>query len=76
MAEDDQSEFWNFMAEEAENLTVASDIPETVFNSVSNVTVIDRAAIENYNFTSVSEALRTVPGVMVLHTYLMHNLPT
>ena len=76
MAEDDQSEFWNFMAEEAENLTVASDIPETVFNSVSNVTVIDRAAIENYNFTSVSEALRTVPGVMVLRTYLMHNLPT
>jgi len=75
-AQDESSEFWSFMAEEARNLTVAADKPETVFNSVSNVTVIDRAMIEAYNFASVSEALQVVPGMMVLRTYLMHNIPT
>lgn len=75
-AQDESSEFWSFMAEEARNLTVASEVPETVFNSVSNVTVIDRAMIEAYNFSSVSEALQAVPGMMVLRTYLLHNLPT
>ncbi|HBE88127.1 MAG TPA: hypothetical protein DDW67_03180 [Elusimicrobia bacterium] len=69
-------EFWSFMSEEAANLTVASPIPESVFDSVSNVTVIDRSAIERYNYASVSEALQTVPGVSVLRTYLMHNIPT
>lgn len=75
-AQDENSEFWSFMAEEAKNLTVASDTPETVFNSVSNVTVIDRSMIEAYNFASVSDALQVVPGMMVLRTYLMHNVPT
>lgn len=69
-------DFWSFMSEEAANLTVASPIPESVFDSVSNVTVIDRAAIERYNFASVAEALQTVPGLSVLRTYLMHNIPT
>ena len=76
LAQNEGSEFWSFMGEEAKNLTVASDTPETVFNSVSNVTVINRAMIEAYNFASVSDALQTVPGVMVLRTYLMHNIPT
>ena len=75
-AQDESSEFWSFMAEEARSLTVASDTPETVFNSVSNVSVIDRSMIEAYNFASVSDALQAVPGVMVLRTYLMHNIPT
>lgn len=75
-AQDESSEFWSFMTEEAKNLTVASDAPETVFNSVSNVTVISREMIERYNFASVSEALEMVPGVMVLRTYIMHNIPT
>lgn len=75
-AQDESSEFWSFMNEEAKNLTVASDAPETVFNSVSNVTLITREMIERYNFASVSEALGTVPGMMVLRTYLMHNVPT
>lgn len=69
-------EFWSFMSEEAANLTVASPMPENVFDSVSNVTVIDRGAIRRYNFSSVSEALQTVPGLTVLRTYLMHNIPT
>ena len=68
--------FWDFMSEEASNLTVASPIPETVFDSVSNVAVIDRSAIERYNFASVSDALRTLPGISVTRTYLMHGLPT
>lgn len=76
LAQDESSEFWGFMSEEAKNLTVAAGTSETVFNSVSNVTVIDRAMIEAYNFSSVSDALQTVPGVMVLRTYLMHNIPT
>ncbi len=76
LAQEDSSEFWGFMSEEAKNLTVASDKPETVFNSVSNITVIDRAMIEAYNFASVSEALEAVPGLTVLRTYLMHNIPT
>ena len=53
------------MSEEAASLTVASPIPETVFDSVSNIAVIDRAAIERYNFASVSDALRTMPGISV-----------
>lgn len=75
-AQDDLGEFWTFMSEEARVLTVASATPESVFDSVSNVTVIDRAMIERYNFASVSEALQTVPGLAVLRTYLMHNIPT
>ena len=52
--------------EEAKVVTVASaNRPESVVNSVSNVTVIDRQAIEKNNFSSVAEALQTVPGVMV-----------
>lgn len=69
-------DFWSFMSEEASNLTVASPIPESVFDSVSNVKVIGRADIERYNFGSVSEALQTVAGLSVLRTYLMHNIPT
>ena len=75
-AQDDLDEFWTFMSEEARILTVASATPESVFDSVSNVTVIDRAMIERYNFASVAEALQTVPGLAVLRTYLMHNIPT
>ncbi|MDA8130415.1 MAG: TonB-dependent receptor [Elusimicrobia bacterium] len=75
-AEEGTGEFWDFMGEEARNLTVASPIPENVFDSVSNVTVIDRNAIEHYNFGSVSEALRTVPGMTVTRTYTIHNVPT
>lgn len=75
-AQDETADFWHFMAAEAENLTVASVTPETVFNSVSNVTVIDRAMIERNNFPSVSAALETLAGVTVLRTYLMHGIPT
>jgi outer membrane receptor protein involved in Fe transport len=75
-AEDGGADYFKFMAEEAEAITVASARPETVFNSVSNVTVIDRDMIERYNFETVSDALQTVAGVMVTRTYSMQHIPT
>lgn len=62
--------------EEAQAIRIASARPETVFNSVSNVTVIDRKMIENYNYESVADALQTVAGVMVWRTYAMQHIPT
>lgn len=57
-------------------ISVASTRPETVFNSVSNVTVIDRRMIESYNYESVSDALQTVAGVLVWRTYAMKHVVT
>lgn len=57
-------------------LTVAATRPESVLNSVSNVTVISREAIERYGFDSIAEALQTVAGVSVARTYLMKRIPT
>lgn len=62
--------------EEAQAVRVASVRPETVFNSVSNVTVIDRSMIENFNYESVADALQSVAGVMVWRTYSMQHIPT
>lgn len=62
--------------EEARVISVASARPETVFNSVSNVTVIDRRMIESYNYESVADALQSVAGVMVWRTYAMQHIPT
>lgn len=62
--------------EEAQAIRIASARPETVFNSVSNVTVIDRKMIESYNYESVADALQTVAGVMVWRTYAMQHIPT
>lgn len=67
---------FGLFAEEAHAVSVASIRPETVFNSVSNVTVIDRKMIEAYNYRSVADALQSVAGVMVWRTYLMQNMPT
>lgn len=73
---EDTPDYLQFMAEEARVVTVASVKPENVFNSVSNVTIIDRATIERYGFQSVAEALQTVAGVMVWRTYAMQHVPT
>lgn len=67
---------FDFFREEAQAITVASAKPESVFNSVSNVTVIDREMIERYNYESVADALQSVAGVMVWRTYLMQHIPT
>lgn len=67
---------FEFFKEEAAAVTVASSRPESVFNSVSNVTVIDREMIERYNYESVADALQNVAGVMVWRTYIMQHIPT
>lgn len=67
---------FDLFTEEAQSVRVAALMPETVFNSVSNVTVIDRNMIEAYHYRSVADALQSVAGVMVWRTYLMQNIPT
>lgn len=67
---------FDFFKEESEPITIAAPRPETVFNSVSNVTVIDREQIERYNYESVSDALQTIAGVMIWRTYAMQRVPT
>lgn len=62
--------------EEAQAIRIASLRPETVFNSVSNITVIDRQMIETYNYASVPDALQGVAGVTVWRTYAMQHIPT
>lgn len=62
--------------EEAQAIRIASARPETVFNSVSNVTVIDRRMIETYNYESVADALQAVAGVMMWRTYAMQHVTT
>ncbi|MEW6517618.1 MAG: TonB-dependent receptor plug domain-containing protein [candidate division FCPU426 bacterium] len=57
-------------------VTVASSwAEETVFNSVSTVSVIDRDMIKRFNFTTVSQAVETVAGFMAWRTYLKNRLP-
>ncbi len=68
-------EAFDVMSEAADAITVASNKPETVFNSVSNVTVIDRDTIERYGYSSVSEAMENAPGVMIWRTYFMQHVP-
>ncbi len=57
-------------------VTVASSNTETVFNSVSTVTVIQRAQIDKYGFRTVREAISTLSGVAVLRTYFKQSIPT
>ena len=57
-------------------VTVASSNSETVFNSVSTVTVIQRAQIDKYGFRTVREAIATLSGVAVLRTYFKQSIPT
>ena len=57
-------------------VTVASSNTETVFNSVSTVTVIQRAQIDKYGFRTVREAIATLSGVAVLRTYFKQSIPT
>jgi outer membrane receptor protein involved in Fe transport len=49
---------------------------ETVFNSVSTVSVLDRETLERYHFATVSEAVETVAGMAVYRTYMKRGLAT
>ncbi|MGE4131002.1 MAG: TonB-dependent receptor plug domain-containing protein [Bdellovibrionales bacterium] len=55
-------------------IQVASGGGETVFNSPSTVTVIDRDTIERYNFLSVGEAIETLAGLTVQRTYFKRQM--
>lgn len=55
---------------------VASSEEENIFNAPSSVSIIDKEMIQDYNFTSVSEAIQTISGMAVIRTYLKRNLPT
>jgi len=57
-------------------IEVASSLGNVIFETPSTVSVIDRKTIEEYNFTSITEALQTVAGFSVQRTYLKRNLPT
>ena len=57
-------------------VSVASTRSETIFNTPSTVSVIDKEFIANFNITSVSEAIDMIPGFFNTRTYLKRNLPT
>ncbi len=58
------------------NISVASLSEESILDTPSMVTIIDRQMIQEYNFQSVAEALNLVTGMSVLRTYLKRDLPT
>jgi len=57
-------------------VSVSSVKQETVFDTPSTVTVIDRQTIESYNYTSIEEALDTVAGFDVYQTIIDRNVAT
>ncbi len=57
-------------------VSVSSVKEETIFDTPSTVTVIDRQTIENYNYASIEEALDTVAGFDVYQTIIDRNVPT
>jgi outer membrane receptor protein involved in Fe transport len=75
-----------FAQDEAESLSLAELLnikievsslkADTVFNTPSTVSVIDRDMIRRYNFRTISEALMTAAGFAVYPTYYKRNLPT
>ncbi|MEZ5197713.1 MAG: TonB-dependent receptor [Bacteroidales bacterium] len=58
------------------DVQVASSKSENIFNAPSSVSIVNQEMIQNYNFTSVAEAIQTVSGMSVLRTHLKRNLPT
>ena len=57
-------------------ISVASTTPETIFNSVSTVSIITAQQIKQYDFRTVADAVSSVAGFDVLRTYLKRSLPT
>ncbi|MDX9719632.1 MAG: TonB-dependent receptor [Myxococcota bacterium] len=65
-----------FSLEELLEVDVASLDTETIFESPSMVSVIDRAQLELYGFESVSEAVEHVAGASVMRTHIKQRIPT
>ena len=57
-------------------INVSTTLPVNVFKTPSNVTIIDRKTIDNYNFLSVAEAVRITAGVEILQTIIDRDVPT
>ncbi|MBI9071315.1 MAG: TonB-dependent receptor [Melioribacteraceae bacterium] len=57
-------------------VSVSSVLGEEIFDTPSSVTIIDRSSIEKYNYSTVAEALQTVPGFEVLQTIIDRNVST
>ena len=59
----------------ATRIEVGSLDTETIFNTTSTVSVIDREAIRRYGFSSLAEALRVVAGFDVGRTHFKRDVP-
>ena len=70
IAQEEEDFFWDI------DVQVASTQSENIFNAPSSVSVIDKEMIEQYNFSSVAEAIQTISGMSVTRTYLKRQLPT
>lgn len=57
-------------------ISVASTKATTIFNTPSTVSVIDAQMLQQYNFSSVSDAIRIVSGISVLQSTLRKEIPT
>ena len=57
-------------------VNVSSTNPETIFNTPSTVTVIDRDMLQRYNFHTIAEAIRIVAGMEVYQTIIDRDVAT
>jgi outer membrane cobalamin receptor len=57
-------------------ISVGSTKGETILESSSVVTVIDRKTIEQHGYRTVEEALQSVAGITVMRSYLLQGMVT
>jgi outer membrane cobalamin receptor len=57
-------------------IAVSSTKGETILESSSVVTVIDRKTIEQHGYRTVEEALQSVAGITVMRSYLLQGMVT
>jgi outer membrane cobalamin receptor len=57
-------------------ITVSSTTGETILESSSVVTVVDRKTIEQHGYRTVDEALQSVAGITVMRSYLLQSMVT
>jgi outer membrane cobalamin receptor len=57
-------------------IAVSSTTGETILESSSVVTVVDRKTIEQHGYRTVEEALQSVAGITVMRSYLLQGMVT
>jgi outer membrane cobalamin receptor len=57
-------------------ITVSSTTGETILESSSVVSVVDRKTIEQHGYRTVEEALQSVAGITVMRSYLLQGMVT